>query len=117
MISHYERQAANDVSAAERVDRGLLLLDLVSDVADWPARVDLTRLDIDSLCDCVVGQVYAHRVPEGDQAWTAFTIGTTNLGISGESMAYGFDASGPADAAAVEAEWRRVILERIEGAS
>jgi hypothetical protein len=70
------------VHAKRRVARGAAFLD--KRYPGWQDQVDLTRLDIDSCYQCVLGQLYG-----------SFTQGSNSLGIGYEKCArMGMDSKG-----------------------
>ncbi len=91
---------------ADRVARGVDLLN--SRWPGWEKKIDLDRLHIASKCDCILGQLYG-----------SYSLGRSRLPYRNETaLELGFDAydddegDGTEDLAAVEAEWRSVIIQR-----
>jgi hypothetical protein len=106
-------EAVNDTeSVADMVARGAALLDRIDpgwwreDAPEYRDRdaqpIDLDRLDIGDSCLCIFGFRWGHY---GNAQVDALPVDT-------DVMAHGFDMDTPAEAAALTAEWRRVIAAR-----
>lgn len=78
--------------------------------ANWAMLVDLENLDINSLVNCVVGQVFRDF---GTTCYTSYGVGLERMGVYYPSV-HGFDPGMFSDRyhQALNAEWRRVISER-----
>jgi hypothetical protein len=63
--------------AAERVTKGAALLD--ERVPGWPARIDLSRLDLSDGCRCALGQLWADDAPY----YEPYVYGLAALGLDG----------------------------------
>ena len=91
---------------AERVAKGAAFLD--EREPGWDERIDLDRLDIDSNCRCILGQLHDKSYATGRRA----------LGLRGHGVGLGFYPSASDSPHALTAEWERVITARREaGAS
>jgi hypothetical protein len=86
----------------ERVRRGAALLD--ERTPGWMERINLDRLDIGSLADCPLGQVFGGFWAGHQHLW-----GT--LWMSGEARQHGF-ADLPKNFTALTETWRALISER-----
>jgi hypothetical protein len=102
--------------APSRVARGVALLD-ERDPGWWredhPRRIVLAKLDMTSICDCIVGQRRGDYLPELEGA--PGLLGGAEHGFDMPS-AWNFDTSEVtarnAYYAAIQQEWTRVIAER-----
>ena len=118
-------------TVSDRVDRGIALLDAT--IPAWEERVTLPELSLSSMCNCVLGQVFA---VEAKQTWTdGFDYGVEYLAevIADDEDArfysddhemidgayYGFDALptydrkiNRQDFAELQAEWEKRIAAR-----
>jgi hypothetical protein len=91
-------------TVAERAERGAALLD--ERMPGWWQHIDLDRLDIDSPCDCVAGQI------------GGYTEILQALGLDdGAEYDYGFDGGSFASTRALTPAWRDLILARRAAAS
>lgn len=91
-----------------RARRGAIVLD--EQVPGWTNRVDLDRLRMSSVHNCVLGQVFG-----------GYLTGVTALGVSAdvvftdwpnaESVILGFNGAG-ADFGRLDEAWKELILER-----
>ena len=93
-------------AVSRQVARGAALLD--EKIPGWAARIDLARLQMASCHDCVIGQLF----PVKSDRVTPYGKGMAALGVwdlRGDAAGHGFDG---ADADALGAEWRRVIIGR-----
>ncbi|HZE34072.1 MAG TPA: hypothetical protein VE198_21895 [Actinoallomurus sp.] len=102
-----------------RVARGAALLD--EKLPGWDQRIDLGRLNLQSECNCILGQEFADRSTSPYMA-AVFELGLGNWSAS----EHGFDLLGEEESriterestyAALTAEWRTVILARRGGAA
>lgn len=94
----------------ERVAKGAALLD--EKLPGWVDRIDLDRLNVQSGCDCILGQEFSGSATEDAPG---FVIGLFGLfgGELTEAMLHGFTIGGGYDTfPALTREWRRVILAR-----
>lgn len=110
---------------AERVARGVAWLDAT--VPEWWAKVELLGFNINSPCNCVLGQVFEPEDGEGT-GFIAAKLQHTEL-YDGLNLAdgnvcsrdewFGFDFydtyEDPDEPTKLQAEWTRVIAERQAG--
>lgn len=102
-----------------RVARGAALLD--EKLPGWVDRIDLDKLDIGNPCQCVLGQTWAGDVHPDSNEYLAHAddlFGHSwddDTGSNSVDIRHGFNAFWREDAAALAAEWRRVIEARRSG--
>jgi hypothetical protein len=98
---------------AERVAKGSAFLD--GKQPGWDKRIDLERLDLESGCNCILGQL--HPAPD-DPEELPYIAALRALGLphgvkDSEDVDLGFYfASDEDEFPALEAEWRRLIEAR-----
>ena len=86
----------------ERVERGAALLDAKR--PEWWRGLDLGRLDIQSDCNCIAGQLGGSYAP---------TVESLGLYVMEVEAAYGFEfEESPGEYTALTAAWREVIQRR-----
>ena len=100
-----EERSGRMPTITERVERGAALLD--EKMPGWWQRVDLGRLDIESGCNCVIGQLGSY--PETSEGF--------GLLSSLDDFTHGFDGGEPDDYRALTKAWRDLILARYVAAS
>lgn len=88
----------------DRVATGAALLD--EQMPDWVERIDLGRLDVESPCRCVLGQLF------GDYAdgWAVLSDFTS----LSQAISHGFEADS-VEYDELTAEWRALIEQRQAG--
>lgn len=86
-------------TVAERAERGAALLD--ERRPGWWREIDLGTLDIDSVCNCIAGQL-------GGYAETLQALGLDD----GAEYDYGFDGGSFASVQALTPAWRDLIEKR-----
>lgn len=107
-----------------RVAAGAALLD--ADLGpDWPNRI-LSSIDLDSMSDCVLGQLYRSQPDEGQES-RPFYLGVEALWPLREDerlgcclaclrlpelCASGFEGNDPSDRALLEAAWTELVGQR-----
>lgn len=101
-----------------RVARGAALLDKT--LADWDERIDLDRLDLESPCNCILGQEFTGHPEANGREWTAYEVGRDELFVNHDNphraaVEHGFDRDVWDSYGSLTAEWERVILARREG--
>ena len=96
---------ARMLSASQRVRRGAAWLDTKR--LGWWNEINVGQLDIDSARHCVIAQLNGG----------SYYSGIDRMGVSWDfnASAYGFSASSNADSAALNHEWRTLILRRQYG--
>lgn len=97
-----------------RVARGVALLD--ERLPGWVERIDLYKLDLASGCRCILGQEFRGHVSESSYS-NGYLIGLDELfnDDDDEAARHGFTVEVGEPFAALEVEWRRVILARRGG--
>src|SRR5438552_3374307 len=90
-------------------ERGAAVLD--ERVPEWADMIDLRTFNLESTCDCVVGQIENAQHPRQRTAmWHRFDEGLAALGLtSGEAHSYGFFGM---IGGTVDRTWRKLIRER-----
>lgn len=87
---------------SERIEAGMCLLD--SFEPGWEAKIDLTKLNIASHCDCVLGQLYG-----------TYSVGLGRTGLESNPMLtgwnHGFTVGSDGNDVITEA-WREAIASR-----
>jgi hypothetical protein len=99
----------------ERVAAGAALLD--ERLPGWADKIDLTRLDLSSDCNCILGQHYQghpNPISRFGQVANSLCIPDADCELLGFFCARAEDGTpaGDAEYAALTAEWRAVIAAR-----
>lgn len=94
--------------ALERAERGAALLD--EQRPGWEHRIDLAELDLASLCQCVLGQLFRH---DAEDPW-AYSLGTKTLGLFAPYLAshFGFTDGKDVTVAELDEAWIAIIKRR-----
>jgi hypothetical protein len=80
----------------------------------WADSIDLDKLDLESTCHCILGQLAVDIVPNLALKPTLYSQACAHLGIDYEqAIALGFDTNG--DYAHLTRAWRNLIIERRKG--
>lgn len=98
---------------ANRVALGVSFLD--AEVPGWPWRISLPELNLESLCNCVVGQIFGQWSEGAQTARETGWIPSVETEMEEQwGVASGFDTSSgsPLEWDQLQAEWERVINER-----
>ena len=98
-----------------RVERGAALLD--AEQPDWAPRIDLDVLNMTSVGDCVLGQLYLET--DNDESYSlgkGYSWGKQALSIAdGEAdVPYGFSTTGHRHDARLTPLWREAIEARCD---
>lgn len=94
---------ARMVSASQRVRLGAAWLDAKQ--PGWHELISVGRLDVDSSTNCVIAQLNGNN----------FYVGLSRMDPLLNIRSHGFSGSSPADSAALNHEWRTLILQRQYG--
>jgi hypothetical protein len=94
-----------------RVQHGAQYLDEI--LPGWADTIDLDGLDLESACDCVLGQLAIDIVPNLTLRSTPYTQARSHLGIGvDDAVALGFNTYG--DYGYLTRMWRNLIIQRRE---
>lgn len=110
--------------AAERVARGVEWLDRHR--PDWRSRITLPEFDIESTCNCVIGQVFAQEAAERNtgkvfsiySGWSTgmyAALGNDYDSVRADAFAirHGFDSGQGVTYGELQAAWERVLREQV----
>lgn len=102
--------AISERTAAMRVAKGVALLD--EHKPGWADRINAVRLEVQSACDCILGQLYPPNAEGVDGYWLALADHDLPVWSFADTKDHGFAAANAADGERLDAEWVRVITER-----
>ena len=89
-----------------KVAKGAALMD--KELPGWEKKIDLERLDLGDICNCVVGQLY----PDESYITAVYDLLGINSIIESTTDEYGFSASEWRDYPSLTREWKQLIQER-----
>ena len=102
-----------DSSITDKVSRGSSLLDQLE--PGWASRVDLARLDVGDVCNCVIGQLHGdYNNHRGLVMMNAITADLFAYSEGDFGRHFGFMADTYIEADKLTGAWRKEITKRLQ---